>query len=79
MNLIFSDKYSKVYRDGSHLKGSFTISCFVQVISLLFIQLPKFFVWLKDGLDTLHSDYYCFNFFVLSKYLIEKIIATAFN
>jgi flagellar biosynthesis protein FlhB len=35
MNLIFSDKYSKVYRDGSHLKGSFTISLFfVQVILL---------------------------------------------
>jgi hypothetical protein len=29
MNLIFSDKYAKVYRDGSHLKGSFTISCFL--------------------------------------------------
>jgi hypothetical protein len=28
MNLIFSDKYAKVYRDGSHLKGSFTISLF---------------------------------------------------
>jgi hypothetical protein len=43
MNLIFSDKYAKVYRDGSHLKGSFTISCFVRVISFaFFIQPPSF-------------------------------------
>ncbi|MFT5254577.1 MAG: hypothetical protein ACI87N_003652, partial [Flavobacteriales bacterium] len=41
MNLIFSDKYSKVYRDSSQLKSSFTISLFiVQIISVaFFIQL----------------------------------------
>jgi hypothetical protein len=46
MNLIFSDKYAKVYRDGSHLKGSFTISLFfVQVISFaFFIQLSLVFL-----------------------------------
>ncbi|MFI0492202.1 DUF4271 domain-containing protein, partial [Flavobacterium sp.] len=41
INLIFSDKYTKVYRDSIHLKSGFTISLFlVQVISLaFFIQL----------------------------------------
>src|SRR6187399_973959 len=40
-NLIFSNKYNKVYRDSSHLKSGFTISLFfVQVISLaFFIQI----------------------------------------
>jgi hypothetical protein len=28
MNLLFSDKYNKMYRDGSHLKN-FTISLFL--------------------------------------------------
>lgn len=30
-NLIFSDKYIKVYRDSSHLKSGFTISLFFGV------------------------------------------------
>jgi hypothetical protein len=39
---IFSDKYAKVYRDGSHLKAS-PFPCFVQVISFaFFIQLLSF-------------------------------------
>jgi hypothetical protein len=39
MNLIFSDKYAKVYRDGSHLKGSFTI-CTGNFLCLLHSTLP---------------------------------------
>jgi hypothetical protein len=31
-NLIFSNKYNKVYRDSSHLRSSFTIAFFRQVI-----------------------------------------------
>ena len=36
-NLIYSNKYIKVYKDSSNLKSTFTISLFlVQVISLAF-------------------------------------------
>ena len=40
-NLIFSNKYTKVYKDNSNLKSGFTIALFlVQVISLaFFIQI----------------------------------------
>ena len=82
-NLIFSDKYIKVYRDSSHLKSGFTISLFfVQVISLaFFIQLS-----LSSFSKALKTDWVLYIqiitfliFFILSKYLIEKIIATAFD
>ncbi|MFB0909806.1 MAG: DUF4271 domain-containing protein [Flavobacterium sp.] len=83
MNLIFSDKYAKVYRDGSHLKGSFTISLFfVQAISFaFFIQLSLSFFGYGSKTDLiLYIQIITFlMFFVLSKYLIEKIIATAFH
>jgi hypothetical protein len=44
MNLIFSDKYAKC-RDGSHLKGSFTISVFCtgNFLCLLHSTLLSFF------------------------------------
>jgi hypothetical protein len=46
MNLIFSDKYSKVYRDGSHLKGNYHFIIFVQVICLPFYStLLSFFLY----------------------------------
>jgi hypothetical protein len=82
-NLIFSDKYVKVYRDSSHLKSGFTISLFfVQVISFaFFIQLS-----LSNFGKALKTDWILYIqiitfliFFILSKYLIEKIIATAFD
>ncbi|NGY36398.1 DUF4271 domain-containing protein [Flavobacterium sp. XN-5] len=83
MNLIFSDKYSKVYRDGSHLRDSFTISLFfVQVISIaFFIQLSLSFFGYGSKTDLIFyiQIITLLIFFVLSKYLIEKIIATAFN
>jgi hypothetical protein len=83
MNLIFSDKYAKVYRDGSHLKSSFTISLFfVQVISIaFFIQLSLSFFGYGSKTDILFyiQIITLLIFFVLSKYLIEKIIATAFH
>ena len=83
INLIFSDKYSKVYRDSSQLKSSFTISLFiVQIISIAFfiqITLSIFGYAVKtDGI--LYIQIFTFLiFFVLAKFLIEKIIGTAFN
>jgi hypothetical protein len=83
MNLIFSDKYSKVYRDSSQLKSSFTISLFiVQVISFaFFIQLSLSIFGYASKTDwILYIQIITFLiFFILSKFLVEKIIATAFN
>ena len=83
MNLIFSNKYTKVYRDGSHLKSGFTISLFfAQVISLaFFIQLSLNLFGYASKTDLiLYIQIITFLvFFILSKYLVEKIIATAFN
>jgi hypothetical protein len=83
MKLLFSDKYTKVYRDSSHLKSSFTISLFfVQVISIaLFIQLALSYFGYASKTDwILYIQIITFLlFFILSKYLIEKIIAVSFN
>jgi hypothetical protein len=83
MNLIFSDKYATMYRDGSHLKNGFTISLFfVQVISFaFFIQLSLNLFGYASKTDLmLYIQILTFLiFFILSKYLLEKIIATAFN
>ena len=82
-NLIFSNKYNKVYRDSSHLKSGFTISLFfVQVISLaFFIQISLSYFGHASKTDwNLYIQIFTFlAFFILSKYLIEKIIATSFN
>lgn len=81
--LFFSDKYTKVYRDSSHLMSSFTISLFfVQVISVaLFIQLSLSYFGYASKTDwILFIQIITFLlFFILSKYLIEKIIAASFN
>lgn len=83
INLLFSDKYSKIYRDSSHLKSGFTISLFlVQVISFaFFIQFSLSLFGYASKTDwILYIQIITFLiFFILSKYLIEKIIATAFN
>ena len=81
--LIFSDKYAKIYRDNSHMKSSFTVGLFfVQVISFaFFIQLT-----LNMYDKASKTDYVLFIqiatfllYFILTKYLIEKIVAAAFN
>lgn len=84
MNLIFSDKYSKIYRDSSQLKSGFTISLFfVQIISFtFFIQLSlNIFEYDVSKLDwALYIQIATFLiFFILSKFLVEKIIASAFD
>ena len=83
INLIFSDKYSKVYRDSSQLKSSFTISLFfVQVISFaFFIQISLSIFGYASKTDwLLYIQIITFLiFFILSKFLVEKIIATTFN
>ncbi len=83
LNLLFSDRYVTIYKDSSNLKSWFTIVLFiVQIISytlfihyllFYFFNFPKsdylFFIRLATGLT----------FFILAKFLIEKIIATIFD
>nr|WP_309756517.1 DUF4271 domain-containing protein [Flavobacterium sp.] len=82
-NLIFSNKYNKVYRDSSHLRSSFTIALFfVQVISFaFFIQISLSYFGYASKTDwILYIQIVTFlTFFILAKYLIEKIIATSFE
>lgn len=83
MRLAFSEKYIKVYRDSSYLMSGFTIFLFVvQLASLAFfvqLMLHHFFHQSKtDGI--LYLQIFTFlTVFVLSKFLIEKIIGTAFS
>ena len=81
--LLVSDKYIKVYKDSSHLMSGFTVLLFVvQVISLaFFIQLALSHYGYAEKTDwvlfirisTLLAV------FILCKFLIDKIIGTAFN
>lgn len=83
LKLISSNKYIKIYRDSSHVMSWFNILLFmVQMISLAFFSqlilhhfgyLTKFDWIIYIRIFTLLSV------FVLSKYLVEKIIATAFD
>lgn len=84
LKILVSDKYIKVYKDTSHLMSGFTILMFiVQVISFSFfiqIGLASF------GYDVSKTDWIMFiriftffGVFVLSKFLIEKIISAVFN
>lgn len=83
INLIFSDKYSKSYRDSGHLLSGFTTGLFiVQSISFaFFIQLTlSIFGYVSKTDWLLFIQIFTFVvFFILSKYLIEMIIATAFD
>jgi hypothetical protein len=83
VKLIFSDKYTKIYRDSSHLMSGFTVALFsVQVIAIaFFIQLLLCHFGYATKTDwILYIQIITFLvFFILSKFLIEKIIATAFN
>ena len=86
LRILVSDKYIKVYKDTSHLMSGFTILLFiVQIISFsFFIQLvlhhfgyvPK---TAKTDWVLFLRIFTFFGIFVLSKFLIEKIVAAIFN
>jgi len=83
LKILVSDKYIKVYKDTSHLMSGFTILLFiVQIISFsFFIQLLLHqlgYIVKTDWIIFLRIFTF-FGIFVLSKFLIEKIIATIFN
>ncbi|WP_333875695.1 DUF4271 domain-containing protein [Flavobacterium sp.] len=83
LKILVSDKYIKVYKDTSHLMSGFTVLLFiVQVISFsFFIQLvlAHFGHVSKTDWVLFIRIFTFFGVFVLSKFLIEKIIATTFN
>ncbi len=83
VTLIYSDKYMNIYKDGGQLTSIFTVSLFlVQLISFaFFIQIS-----LSHFGNTLKTDWILFIqiitfliYFILAKFLIEKIIGDAFD
>ncbi|WP_300568303.1 DUF4271 domain-containing protein [Flavobacterium sp.] len=83
MNLIANNKYVKIYKDSSNLMSWFTILMFVvQLISLSFfvqLVLSYFGYTTKTNWISYIQILTFLSFFVLSKFLVEKIIATSFN
>ena len=83
LRILVSDKYIKVYKDPSHLMSGFTILLFiVQIISFsFFIQLLLHQLGYVSKTDWIIFTrvFTFFGIFVLSKFLIEKIVATIFN
>ena len=83
LRILVSDKYIKIYKDTSHLMSGFTILMFI-------VQVISFSFFIQIVLDTLgyvsKTDWIVFlriftffGIFVLSKFLIEKIVAAVFN
>ena len=83
LRILVSDKYIKVYKDTSHLMSGFTVLLFiVQLISFsFFMQLVlNYFGYVsKTDWVIFIRIFTFFGIFVLSKFLIEKIVATIFN
>lgn len=83
MRLIVNDKYLKIYKDSSNVTSWFTISLFiVQLISFSFfvlIILSYFDIAEKTDFIKYIQIITLIGVFVLSKYLIDKIIATTFS
>lgn len=82
IRLAWSDKYIKIYKDSSNLQSWFTISLFtVQVISYAFLLrfVLVYFNFSDGGFLSYIQLLTVIATFILAKFLIEKIIATAFN
>ena len=81
--LAWSNKYTKIYKDSANLQSWFTISLFiVQVISFAFVLqfvLSEFNLAQKTSWVTYIQLVTLLSFFILAKYLVEKIIATSFG
>lgn len=83
LNLIGNDKYLKIYKDSSNVMSWFNISLFiVQLISFSFfvlLILDYFHIASKTDFIKYIQIITLIGVFVLSKYLIDKIIATSFS
>jgi len=83
IKLAVSDKYTKIYKDSGNMLSWFTISFFIiQLVSFTFLLqflLSFFDLAEKDSWLSFIQLFTLIGAFILSKYLIEKIIATTFN
>lgn len=83
IKLGVSDKYTKIYKDSGNMMSWFTISFFfIQVVSFTFLLqfiLSYFKLAEKTSWISFIQIFTLIGAFILSKYLIEKIIATSFN
>lgn len=83
IKLIVSDKYIKVYKDSGLIMSWFTVFLFVvQIISFSFfihLLLTSFGYIIKTDWISFIQVFTFLTVFVLSKYLIEKIIGTSFD
>jgi hypothetical protein len=83
IKLIVSDKYLKVYKDSGLMMSWFTIFLFiVQIVSFSFfihLLLTSFDYIIKTDWISFIQVFTFLTVFILSKYLIEKIIGTAFD
>lgn len=82
VRIAISDKYLKIYKDSGNMQSWFTISMFVvQLISFAFfiqLTLSVFGITTKTNWISFIQITTLLGVFILSKYLIEKIIATTF-
>ena len=83
IRLGYSDKYMKIYKDSSNILSGFTISFFIiQLISFTFLiqfVLSYYGITEKTSWISFIQILTFIAVFILSKYLIEKIVATSFN
>ena len=83
VGLLVNNKYLKVYKDTSNLMSWFTILLFVvQLVSFSFfilLVLSYFGYTTKTNWVSFIQIFTFLSFFVLSKFLVEKIIAASFN
>ncbi|KIX21306.1 hypothetical protein SY27_09725 [Flavobacterium sp. 316] len=83
IRLAISNKYTKIYKDSNNVRSTFTASMFfVQLFSFSFFILLflKHFIFHENSDKIVFLQIFTFlGVFILSKYLIEKIIATTFK
>jgi hypothetical protein len=83
VRLIVSDKYTKIYRESSHLMSGFNVLLVaVNLISLsFFIKLVFYHLGYGERTDWVLfiRIFTMLSVFIFSKFLIEKIIATIFG
>ena len=81
--IIISDKYLKIYKESTHLMSGFNVILFVvNIVSLsFFIQIAfhHFGYGSKTDWVLFVQIFTLLTVFILSKFLIEKIIAETFN
>lgn len=81
--LFVNDKYLKIYRDNSQLNNWFNVLLFlVQLITFTFLTLIFLDyqeILSKNLFASFIQVFTLFSFFIIAKYLVEKIIAVTFE